>query len=54
MQARAGDRLCVWKIRTLHERFRVYVDADGVLRCDHGVKFLGIPVLKLHYKLQRS
>jgi len=25
-----------------------------VLRCDHSVRFLGIPVLKLHYKMFRQ
>ena len=33
------------------ERFRVYVDDAGVLRCDHAIRFLGLPVLALHYKL---
>ena len=27
------------------------VDDTGVLRCDHSVRFLGMPVLKLHYKI---
>ena len=54
MQARGPDRLRVWKIRTLHERFRIYVDGTGTLRCDHSVSFLGLPVLKLHFKMQRA
>jgi hypothetical protein len=41
----------VWQIKTLKERFRVYVDGRGVLRCDHTVHFLGLPVLRLHYKI---
>jgi hypothetical protein len=53
VQARGGDRVRVWRIRTLREHFRVYVDGKGALRCDHGVKFLGLPVLKLHYKMAR-
>lgn len=48
---RRGDRLCVKYLRTLRERFHVYVDSDGVLRCDHWVRFLGLPVLTLHYKM---
>lgn len=48
---RAGDRLCVKYLRTLEERFRVYVDPNGVLRCDHKVRFLGLPVLTLHYRM---
>ena len=51
VQGRSGDRLQVWHIRTLREHFRVYVDDAGVLRCDHRVGFLGLPVLALHYKM---
>jgi hypothetical protein len=53
VQARDDERVRVWRIRTLRERFHVYVDAAGVLRCDHAIRFLGLPVLKLHYKLFR-
>lgn len=49
-----GDALTVWKIRSLRERFRVYVDAERVLRCDHAIRFLGLPVLHLHYRIQRK
>jgi hypothetical protein len=48
---RSGDRLCVKYLRTLREEFHVYVDPDGVLRGDHAVRFLGLPVLTLHYKM---
>ena len=54
VQVRDGERLQVWHLRTLKELFRVYVDEQGVLRCDHSVRFLGLPVLKLHYKIFRS
>jgi hypothetical protein len=51
--ARIGqDRLRVWRVSTLKEEFRVYVDADGVLRCDHSVGFLGLPILHLHYRIE--
>jgi hypothetical protein len=53
VQARDGGRVRVWHIRTLKERFRVYVDERDVLRCDHTVRFLGLPVLTLHYKIFR-
>jgi hypothetical protein len=53
VQARDAERVRVWHIRTLKERFRVYVDERGVLRCDHSVRFLGLPVLTLHYKIFR-
>lgn len=40
-------------IRTLRERFHVYVDRRGTLRTDHTVRFLGLTPLRLHYKLER-
>jgi hypothetical protein len=53
VQARDAERVRVWRIRTLKEHFRVYVDGKGALRCDHAVRFLGLPVLRLHYKMFR-
>jgi hypothetical protein len=53
ISARGPDHIRVWHIRSLKERFRVYVDARGELRCDHTVKFLGMPCLRLHYKIFR-
>jgi hypothetical protein len=53
VQARGDDRVRVWHIRSLQERFHVFVDDAGVLRCDHDVRFLGLPVLRLHYKIVR-
>jgi hypothetical protein len=53
VQRRDAERARVWHIKTLREQFCVYVDAHGVLRCDHAVRFLGLPVLKLHYKIFR-
>ena len=53
LDARGADRVRVWHIKTLKELFRVYVDGHGVLRCDHTVRFLGLPVLRLHYKIVR-
>jgi hypothetical protein len=52
VQRGAHGDLRVWRIRTLREHFRVYVDPQGVLRCDHRVRFLGLPVLHLHYRLE--
>ena len=43
-----------WKVRlfsTLHESFHVYQDPDSVLRTDHTIAFLGLTVLRLHYKM---
>jgi hypothetical protein len=45
-----------WKvryIRTLRERFHVYLDWKGVLRTEHTVRFLGFTVLRLVYKMER-
>lgn len=53
MQALGADHLRVWQVKTLKERFRVFVDDAGTLRCDHAVRFLGLPVLSLHYKIFR-
>jgi len=54
VQARDAERVRVWHIKTLKEHFRIYVDDAGTVRCDHAVRFLGLPVLKLHYKMFRS
>ena len=54
IQARDAERVRVWQIKTLKEKFRVFVDDRGVLRCDHSVRFLGLPVLRLHYKIVRA
>jgi hypothetical protein len=43
-----------WRVRnfkTLHEVFHVYVDSEGVLRCDHKISFVGLTILRLHYKM---
>ena len=42
----------VWRIHSLREKFRVYVDDEGILRCDHSVRFLGLPVISLHYRIE--
>jgi hypothetical protein len=41
-------------IRTLREYFHVYVDGAGVLRTEHTVRFLGLTVLRLLYKMVRT
>jgi hypothetical protein len=46
-----------WRVRnftTLHELFHVYVDHEGALRTDHTVSFLGIKIIRLHYKMLPS
>jgi hypothetical protein len=52
LQSRGRQRLRVWRVRSLKENFRVYVDDADTLRCDHGVSFLGFRVLHLHYRIE--
>jgi hypothetical protein len=43
-----------WRVRyfkSLHEIFHVYADEDGVLRTDHEITFVGLTILRLHYKM---
>lgn len=47
------DHWIVRYIRTLRERFRVYVDQRGTLRTEHVVRFLGLTILRLHYRMDR-
>lgn len=37
----------------IHERFRVYVDREGVLRTDHELRMWSATAVRLHYKLTR-
>jgi hypothetical protein len=48
---KSGDRLRVWRVSSLHETFRLYVDAEDAVRCEHEVRFLGMRVLTLHYRV---
>ncbi|MCU1243074.1 MAG: hypothetical protein JWO71_3800 [Candidatus Acidoferrum typicum] len=45
------DHYIVRHVRSLRELFHVYVDAEGVLRTDHSVFFLGLAIIRLHYKM---
>jgi hypothetical protein len=38
----------------INEHFRVYVDDEGTLRTDHALDLWTVPVLRLHYRLQRT
>lgn len=43
-----------WHVRlfkTLHEVFHVYEDSEKVLRTDHAISFLGMTIVRLHYKI---
>jgi hypothetical protein len=54
MVALSQDEVKVRYLRTLKEQFHVYVDNNGVLRTDHKVRFLGLPVISLHYKILKE
>lgn len=54
VQAASGGRLRVWHIKHLQERFHLWVDAAGIVRCDHHARFLGFPVVTMHYKISKS
>jgi hypothetical protein len=47
------DHYIVRHVRSLRELFHVYVDAEGVLRTDHTVFFLGLSIIRLHYRMNR-
>lgn len=49
---RGADFYQVRYLKTLHEMFHVYVDNEGVLRTDHSIRYLGLPVMRLHYKIE--
>ena len=49
--ASGPDHLYVRNFTTLHELFHVYVDSEGVLRTDHTISFLGLTIVRLHYKI---
>jgi hypothetical protein len=45
------EHLRVRNFKTLHELFHVYEDKEGVLRTDHKISFLGMTIVRLHYKM---
>lgn len=45
------DHLWVRNFTTLHEIFHVYEDREGILRTDHTISFLGMTIVRLHYKI---
>jgi hypothetical protein len=46
-----ADHRRVRYVKTLHELFHVYVDDEAVLRTEHTISFLGLNVIRLHYKM---
>jgi hypothetical protein len=49
--AAGPDHLYVRNFTTLHEIFHVYEDQEGILRTDHTISFLGMTIVRLHYKI---
>jgi hypothetical protein len=49
---RGPEHYQVRYLKTLHEIFHVYLDREGVLRTDHSIRYLGMQVMRLHYKIQ--
>jgi len=45
------DHWRVRNFRSLHELFHVYVDEEDILRTDHKISFVGLTILRLHYKM---
>jgi hypothetical protein len=46
-----ADHRRVRYVKTLHELFHVYLDDEGVLRTEHTISFLGLTIIRLHYKM---
>lgn len=49
-----GDRRATARRVPLHERFEVFVDDVGMVRCDHALDFRTSRVLRLHYRMEQS
>jgi len=49
--ASGDDHWRVRYVKTLHELFHVYVDEEGILRTEHRISFLGLTIIRLHYKM---
>ncbi len=46
-----ADHRRVRYVKTLHELFHVYIDDEGVLRTEHTISFLGLTIIRFHYKM---
>ena len=44
-------RLRIWYVRPISETFHVYPDVDGSVRTDHFLRWWGLSVLHLHYRI---
>jgi hypothetical protein len=48
---RSGDGIRIWRVAHLHDTFHVYIDQEGCVRGDHEIRFLGVRVITLHYRM---
>lgn len=48
---RSGDDFRIWRVGHLQDTFHLYVDREGSVRGDHGIRFLGLNVMTLHYRM---
>jgi hypothetical protein len=48
---RSGDGVRVWRVAHLHDTLHLYIDQEGCVRCDHEIRFLGVRVITLHYRI---
>jgi hypothetical protein len=48
---RSGDGMRIWRVAHLHDTFHVYIDQEGCVRGDHEIRFLGVGVITLHYRM---
>lgn len=48
---RSGDGFLIWRVSHLHETFHLYVDQEGCVRGDHEIRFWGVRVTTLHYRI---
>jgi hypothetical protein len=49
---RSGDGVRIWRVAHLHDTMHLYVDQEGCVRCDHRIRFLGVAVMTLHYRMR--
>ncbi|HTV00168.1 MAG TPA: hypothetical protein VMF13_06505 [Luteitalea sp.] len=50
---RTGDDVRIWRVGRLLDAFHLYVDREGCVRGDHEIRFWGIPIITLHYRIMR-
>jgi hypothetical protein len=54
VQKSGSEAKRIWRITTLHETFRLWLDEEDLVRCEHAIRFLGFRVLTLHYRMSTA